>query len=231
MNSFAGSAADAADFMSVIAEGGTARRSFVLEAGGPVQDFGLPRVIQFTTLFVPRQRGRIAGFNPEMEGDIPGILLFVLPPSREMAMRLAERDPQGTWLRIYRILEENIGIIIHEITHMLDNFRGKEFMKGKLPPYARDMDKPQAEFYKSYINNPLEFNAMFQQGMFDLRQHIEFMGPPERWRTFKDFRSFKRAADETMGIALLRGAIEGKWEKKLETRLWQTWQHWKAGEE
>jgi hypothetical protein len=73
---------------------------------------------------------------------------------------------------------------------------------------------------------------MFQQGMFDLREYIEQQSKGETAFIMRTFRNFSKAADKTMGIGLLRdGGIEGKFKKKLEARLYQTYHYWTQEEE
>lgn len=223
---------NAAAFLSTIAADGEAQTTIHVGGGHSkmLQELGLPQEIIFDLFFAQHRGDRVAGFVARDPTDLPegtpaeGIILFVLPVGAQI---YARRQPYQLWQYVLRLLDQNPDILIHEVTHMLDHLRGKSFMSGKPPPYSppktvEDISRAKLQ----YINNPVEFNAMFQQGMFQLSTQIELMSPSERFRAFRTFRAFKREADATLGITMLNEGVRGKWKKKLAARLWQTYNYW-----
>ncbi len=234
----------AGSLLSTIAKGGHAYVPIHFEAvqgtetRERLRELGLPAQVDFELVFLEQgPQHRVAGYAAQAETDdrvklFGGsqnlILIWVLPPN---AQHFAREQPEALWRYIFRALDGNPDILIHEITHMLDNWRGGGFMYGKPPPYEEpSAGEDIAKARRAYINNPIEFNAMFQQGVFELGSSIEHMGTGDRSRLFRSFRNFKREADKTRGIAMLQRDVRGKWKRKLETRLWQTYNFWKNEE-
>ena len=229
--------------ISVIAEKGYAITTLSVgsppEARSLTEELGLPENIEFLLVFNPVDaHGRIAGFGVRKESmaigteageDDPDAVLFlnVLPVN---AQSVARRDPFTLWRYILRVLDKRPDILIHEITHMLDHFRADNLLLRVEPEYASKDIQDEKEARSLYINNPIEFNAHFQQGAFALREAIEDMGPSARRRTFSSFREYTLVADQVEGIRNLREYVHGKWKRKLDVRLWQTWEFWKGQE-
>lgn len=221
--------------LDVIAVRGYAVAQMRLVADSLSKELGLPETIEFDLVLdqMGRHGGAIAGFAARTPGKIPPghspnmLLLNVLPRGAEMH---AITRGSEMFNHIKRALRSNADVLIHEITHMLDHYRGGEFMAGKAPPYAEIPQEDRARYEEAYINNPGEFNAMFQQGIFELQDWFEHHTTPlQRKKVMRSFDDFKEHADRTLGIAMLRRAVVGKWRKKLDARLYQTWEHWKEG--
>ncbi len=192
-----------------------------------LSDLGLPQRFRFTVFFFaendPGREGRYAAFGTDLEGR-DAVMFWVLPPAAEL---FAGLQPEALWRYILRVVDARKGHIIHELTHMLDKLRGSEPLKKKKKEEPPETRAEAEEPHRRYINSPAEFNAMFQQGMYDLSEFIEHASKGETAYIMRSFRNFSRAADKMMGIAVMRGHIEGKYLKKLEARLWQTYEFWK----
>jgi hypothetical protein len=244
--------------MEVVARQGYAMTTVTLDA--PVDETrrqifeqaGLPERLTFDLVFDEREGGRLAGFTakkveyrghtmpPLMAAFLgkpdpwrpigPGNTLFfnVLPRN---STEVAARNPTKVWAGILRLLDKDVDHIIHEVTHMLDNIRGAGFLgKPRQIPRSRE----------EYLNDPVEFNAHFQQGMFMLRNRIEEMSPGDRAWVMRSFRNFEQEALRTVpgppdiisptSMGEFRQRLTPANRRKFDARLWQTYDFWRNAE-
>jgi hypothetical protein len=193
----------------------------------------LPDNIQFDLVFLPQLDESLASFGVAPVGQPPlervraseaFMFLNVLPPG---ASALATAMPRQLFGSIVQSLRSRPDIILHEATHMLDHFRGKEFFVNLAPPWIGETPGSD-EYVRKYINNPVEFNAHFQEGIFSLRETLKDYSTPIEVRTaLANFKNFQEAAMRSRGLNVLLHATRGKWRRKLMSRLYQTWQHWR----
>jgi len=225
----------APSFVGTVAEQGYAITTIPLETDSPeMTELGLPKTLQFDLIFIPQMDTSVAAFGvspmgerpiPEVRESKAFIYLSALPPG---APALATVMPQRLFSSVVEALTRNPDVIVHEVTHMLDHFRGAEFFERVAPPYADTPREDREAFARAYINNPVEFNAHFQQGMFELHQFLtRHATPVQRSQIMANFDNFTAAAIRSQGIFALNAAARGKWSKKLQQRMWQTWKFWR----
>jgi hypothetical protein len=114
-------------------------------------------------------------------------------------------------------------IIVHEIIHMIDYLRGNPlFLKEQ-----RYMKAPAEQRQVLYINNPLEFNALFQQAVVQIQDAI---AKGNSRKILSSFDNFMAVANKVSTIKQMRASILPEWERRLDVRLWQTWQNMREAE-
>jgi hypothetical protein len=149
------------------------------------------------------------------------IHLWVLP---EDAAFLARRDPEHLWAHLGNTMMQSTNILVHEVTHMLDQMRGGHLTKLRAPQKEPGADPK--EFFKQYINNPVEYNAHFQEGVYSLVGWLRRQEDPALVaRVLGSYEEFESLANQTEGISNIREFGNTKYRRKLDVRLWQTWQH------
>jgi hypothetical protein len=184
---------------------------------------GLPPTLNFDfVLFSESESPELAAFGVT-DGDRPFVRANVLPDdATSMSASELHQD-------IYQKLASNPDIVLHEITHLLDYLRGGAQTMKQAPPAMPEGEltrEQHEQFASEYINNPLEFNAHFQQGIFELRYAIRALPPGRKGWVKRSYPRFEALAFELMPFRAL-DHTSGKWRKKLHQRLWQTWRHWK----
>jgi hypothetical protein len=213
---------------------------------------GLPESIDFDIVFEEEAPGAVAAFMPyrvKHQGRIaqpgfgppqspwarigPGNTLFFFVLPRGSQQIIARGNGERVWAGILALLEQNTGWIIHEVVHMIDNMRGKGFLQ-------RVLDNPQPREYPvHYFSAPWEFNAFFQEGMFNLRRRIEKMPSHERQWTFSSYRNFETTAlkeelripgKPRESLRVFRTYLTPKMRKKFDRRLRQTYDFWKEAQ-
>lgn len=186
-----------------------------------LKKLGLPPTLRFKLVIQPMGENAAAlAIGPD---GYAFIQVFVLPSN---ARDLARRHPQEFYQQLYAVLSERPDFLLHEVIHLLDHLRSAsefKFMAAGPRPTHRLSDEERVGSVTAYINNPVEFNAHFQQAIFEAVVLLERMTPPQVSRVKKDFRHFVELLDQTMAFQTLR-ATEGKWAKKLSQRLWQAWE-------
>jgi hypothetical protein len=244
----------AQQFVDAIARDGGAQTEITMGAkrGSVLRRLGLPTRFTFGLVFEEYEgEGKLAAFASRKRAK-PGsgklkemIILHVLPQGAQI---LAIADPQALYNHVMRALTGNPDVILHEATHMLDHFRGKRFYPRLRKAEEADREykeierrrrrgeivadpEPEPQSLIDYISNPQEFNAFFQQGMFQLRQHLVDIPPGEAKRVMRNFNTFKDEADSMWALKQLREGALPKWEKKMDSRMYQTWEYWKKAME
>jgi hypothetical protein len=140
------------------------------------------------------------------------------------AKEAARTRPGRKMLQRYLInsFSVNRDIIVHEIIHMLDYLRGNISFRTVAPAYSR----ASGEQYRIlYINNPEEFNALFQQGVVQIIDKLSKFPRSAKAKILGNFDEFMAFANKTSTIMMMRRTILPEWERKLDVRLWQTWQY------
>jgi hypothetical protein len=232
-----GDEVNARDFIGVVADKGYAKTtiSLVNKSGEGVEKLravGLPAEISFELVFAGFNVDREAAFSPPQPGEpLPTLVVHALPP---YAALNAQLKPYETWLYITRHLEKASDGIIHEVTHMLDNIRAENYMEHHPHRYKREAEQaatPQGisrnKYLRAYYNDPSEFNAHFQQGAFSLFGRLADMRERDRKFALSTFNRFLVEAKKERGFGPLYEFATPKNRRRLETRLWQTWDLWK----
>lgn len=112
-------------------------------------------------------------------------------------------------------------VFIHEFTHYLDELR----YKGKTHMASAELKKKGGE--KGYFNSAVEFNAYFQGGASEAEKYAADL-PAGKFATMfgrpgSGYRKFRKHYEHLFNKTFRR-ALEGKWKKKYEVRLWQLYQ-------
>jgi hypothetical protein len=213
---------------------------------------GLPEKIDFDIVFEETQPSAVASFVPykvEHRGRISGapgldpvkpwreigpgntIFFYVLPPGAQSIIEAGNED--RVWAEILALLDQNTGWIIHEVIHMIDNMRGRGFLQ-------RIMAQPKPrDFPVYYFSSPWEFNAYFQEGMFNLRRRIGQMPDHERQWVFSSYSNFEATALKEQirvpwkpreSLRVFRNHLTPKMLRRFNRRLRQTYDFWKEAE-
>ena len=113
-------------------------------------------------------------------------------------------------------------IIVHEIIHMLDYLRGNITLSTTEARYAR---VPKEQFRVLYVNSPEEFNALFQQGIVQITDLLNRFPKSSQRNILSSFDKFMEFTKKTSTLVAMRRALLPKFERKLDVRLWQTWNY------
>lgn len=179
---------------------------------------GLPEKIRFGLLLGPYTEP-VAAFALNKLSGARYILLNLLPVD---AQRAAQLPPGRRALKQFmaNMLHEHRTVIVHEIIHMFDNMRSD--VKIREPVYAR----ASGEAYRVlYFNNPEEFNAFFQQIVTEVVYELNALDNRARSAALRSFKGFVRRVDKQPAVQVLRRSYLEKWQRKFDTRLWQTWEY------
>jgi len=110
-------------------------------------------------------------------------------------------------------------IFIHEFIHYLDDIR---YVVPGWAPASAKVVKDGGQ--RAYYNSPVEFNAYFQGGAFEVEKRVAELEPGEFSRLFgRSFKKFRKHY-ESLFNKNFRRMIKDKWKKKYEVRLWQLYQ-------
>ena len=112
-------------------------------------------------------------------------------------------------------------VFIHEFIHYLDELR----YKGKPRTASAVLKKEGGK--KGYFNSAVEFNAYFQGGASEAEKYAADL-PVGKFSTMfgrpgSGYRKFRKHYEHLFNKTFRR-ALEGKWKKKYEVRLWQLYQ-------
>jgi len=113
-------------------------------------------------------------------------------------------------------------IIVHEIIHMLDYLRGNITLSTTEARYAR---VPKEQFRVLYVNSPEEFNALFQQGIVQITDLLNRFPKSSQRNILSSFDKFMEFTKKTSTLVAMRRALLPKFERKLDVRLWHTWNY------
>jgi hypothetical protein len=208
-------------FASAIAESGVARTDISLvNRSEAAAELGLPGKLSFEVVFAESTgRGEVAGFDPVEHI----IFIYALPFN---AKHYARTRPYDVWRHVMRFLDEYSQALIHEVTHMIDHFRGDRFLAKRSVGY-KGVPQGTPEFFRLYYNDSSEFNAHFQQGAFSLYARLSDMRDRDRKYVLLTFNRFLAEARKEAAIGSLYTYATPRNKKRLQTRLWQTWELWK----
>ena len=217
------------DAMRLIAETGHAVADMhigLADREGDPTDLGLPEDIRFT-LVLRTHREPVAAFSSktqfqEDERSNMAIILNFLPLDARQAAtsrhgrRLLQKYLAG-------LFQTHRDVIVHEVIHMFDYLRGNKTFE-KEAAYSRATG---AQYRVLYFNAPEEFNALFQQAVVQIENILRRASPGARNRILKTFEGFSQAAEALPILIEMRRSMLPWWEKKLDVRLWQTWEYFK----
>jgi hypothetical protein len=193
---------------------------------GSLEEIGL-EPFTFKMVVLPWREGARLGRLAFFSARDMTIGLHFLPDDAAKAIEAGRRGRKILQGYLAKRFAENKDSIVHEIIHMFDYVRGNPtFLKEAA--YHRFSGEQQRVMY---VNNPEEFNALFQQGIAAVEQRLRSLKPADRVRVYQNFDAFMAMANSTPSIQTMREVILPEWEKKLDARLWQAWQFFgqKAG--
>lgn len=179
---------------------------------------GLPPHLVFRLILAPYTEP-VAAFAVHKVTGSRHIILNLLPVDAQMAAML---PPGRRMLKQYmgQKLHEYRAVIVHEIIHMFDNMRSQD--KIREPVYASASGEDRRILY---FNNPEEFNAFFQQIVTEVVDELNEMTDRGRSAALRSFNGFVKRVSKQPAVQVLKNSYLEKWQRRFDTRLWQTWQH------
>jgi hypothetical protein len=170
----------------------------------------------------PQEKGGFA--TGWFEADSMEVVLYVLPPAKDIEEWVRDRVGRKFLLKVVRAgLIEQRDVAEHEFIHMLDYLRGNVQI-GSGTPYARASMTPD-EVWGGYVSRPHEFNAFFQQSLNMTLRTLRGLSSTKLREALRDYKVFVRIASGTEAMAGLRRGLTEGYQRKLDQRLWQTWNH------
>lgn len=170
----------------------------------------------------PFIRGHAAAFNIQHQTLILPILpdvdwMKLIAGQRHLDARkqASAREFVETLQRhIDHWFEKNQSIVVHELTHMFDGLR-----------IARPVRVAPVQPRDGYFNDPLERNAFFQEMVTQLEERIAALPNYAQTLVVSSFEEFERQAEKTAAFKESWPYLTEPAQRRLKTRLWQTWQH------
>jgi hypothetical protein len=153
------------------------------------------------------------------------IVLFVLPPASELRRMVTGGKSGNRALKrlfendVPKVMREIASDIVHELTHALDILlRG-----AKIPATDVQSANSGEEGLRKYVSSPAEFNAFFQQSMYELEKELRQL----KKNVLRDLtlQDFMRMMGKTRTYVERAPYLDEKYRRKWLSRAYQTYVH------
>jgi hypothetical protein len=177
--------------------------------------------IDIVIAFAPVDSGHgQAAFIPPRD-----VVFFVLPPQQRIE-RLVNGGTAGRRELKKLILTEFPSVmrsiasdIVHELTHAIDIL-----MRGMQIPPLHDPEKTMDEdAQRLYVSSPAEFNAFYQQTLYELEKELQRMSKTRR--AALSFNAFVALMQQTQTFRERSRHLDEKYRRKWFSRAYQAYEH------